>query len=56
MNQPLEEAGTEKLCPHCQSWKVRTFMTYYLCYNDGCKKLTEPKDLLIREMKEDRSE
>ena len=49
MNQPFEEAGTEKLCPTCGSWKVFRFVNgYYICH--GCKKLLEMKDIVTKQI------
>ncbi len=54
MIQPFEEAGTERICPHCGSWKVFPFTgEYYRCHSEKCNnRLIEQTELLIREMEE----
>ncbi len=49
MDQPIEEAGTERLCKYCGSFKIVEFMYQYFFCTD-CKMLLEPKDTLKRQI------
>jgi len=57
MDQPIEEAGTERLCPYCHSWKVAPFIgDYYRCANEGCYRLIEKDELLVRKVNQPEGE
>jgi len=52
MNQRLEEAGMERLCVHCGSWKITPFNPdYYICHSEKCGgRLLEPVEVLSKEI------